>query len=210
MDAPLEPLLAKLPGLFPASSPFSLTPSAKAFAPHSERFSGGHAARWFAASDGEEGQRPFADAHYLCSLAEALEAMQIADELRAQHEGYWVLPHWLAIASDGSGHHFMIDDANGNVLSVAHDDEHVEVIAPSAAAWLGHLIDGHAESSVVWDKVFGLIEVAELEQIHAAQASGNALRPPELSPKQKLRGALGAVLVAIIMGCWIWFLETHR
>jgi hypothetical protein len=207
----LQALLARFPPLFPASSPLELKPSAAGFAPHEQRFPGGHAARWFAACDGQRGDRPFAHAHALCSLAEAVEAMRIADDIRTEPDGYWVEPHWLAIASDGAGQHFMIDDRDGRVLAVSHDDEHVEVLGASPEAWLANLLDDHARGAVVWDGTFGLIEAKELEQIHEfhrEQAERGKLEA--LAPKHKLGLALGVVLAMAVMGLFIWFLESRR
>ncbi len=196
--------------MFPASSPLKLRPSAEAFGRHAERFSGGHAARWFAATNGQHGEAPFAGAHYLCSLEDALAAVRIADELRAQPDGYWVEPCWLPIASDGAGQHFMIDDRDGRVLGVAHDDDHVEVIAESPEAWLERLLDGHAQGTVVWDEVFGLIDKAELDRIHESRAQAERERNAPLPLKHKLLLALMISLTLLVMGFFTWFVETHR
>jgi hypothetical protein len=207
----LQSLLARFPPLFPASSPLELIPSAADFAPHERRFPGGHAARWFAACDGQRGDRPFAHAHALCSLAEALDAMRIADDIRAEPDRYWVEPHWLAIASDGAGQHFMIDDHDGRVLAVAHDDDHIQVLGASPEAWLAKLLDDHAQGSVVWDETFGLIEREKLEQVHEfhrEQALRHKLEPLPL--KHKLGLALTVGLAMGLMGLFAWFLESRR
>src|SRR5690349_20049113 len=141
--ASLESLLRQLPSLFPASHPLVLRPSADGFGRHAERFSGGHAARWFAALDGQEGSEPFADAHSLMSLADADAALSVADAIREQGD-YWVEPHWFPIAWDGAGQHYMIDDHDGRVLYVAHDDDAIHVVASSPEAWLERLVEGHA------------------------------------------------------------------
>lgn len=211
-DATLAVLLARLSALFPAASPLVLNPSAEQFAPHAERYSGGHAARWFAATNGQQGDRPFAGAHALCSLEEALEAAKIADQLRAEPDGYWVEPQWLAIASDGAGQHFMIDDRDGRVLAVAHDDDHVEELAASPEAWLEGLLDGHAKGTVVWDEVFGLIEATKLEQVHEAQRA-RAKRTQEsaqIPTKHKIGLALTVGVAVGLSLVFAWYLETHR
>ncbi|MBX3184634.1 MAG: SMI1/KNR4 family protein [Polyangiaceae bacterium] len=189
-----------------------MKPSGAQFAPHAERYSGGHAARWFAATDGQQGDEPFADAHVLCSLAEALDAAEIADQIRSEPEGYWVEPHWLPIASDGAGQHFMIDDRDGRVLAVAHDDDHVKVIAPSPEAWLEALLDGHASGSIVWDEVFGLIEVEKLERVHASQRAHAARmeQSAELPPKHQIGLALVVGVVVVLVLAMAWYLEARR
>jgi len=206
--------LLRLPGLFPSTSPLVLKPgSPDAWAASSvgTRFTGGHAARWFSACDGQEGDEPFADAHALCSLPEAIAAMQIADDLRAAPDGYWVEPHWLAIASDGAGQHLMIDDRDGRVLAVAHDDDHIKVIAPSVEAWLAGLIDGVARGTVVHDEVFGLIDVDRLAAIHAARRDREARQQPTpLTGRQKLGLGVTVGLTTTLVGLLIWWLEAQR
>lgn len=212
-DAPLAELLARLPSLFPESHPLVLVPSADGFAPHAERYAGGHAARWFAATDGQRGEEPFADAHSLCSLAEALEAAKVADGLRAEPNGYWVEPQWLAIASDHAGQHFMIDDVTGRVLAVAHDDDAVAVIAESPEAWLTSLVEGHAKGTIVWDEVYGLIDAAELALMRGAQqanAARAAARAAPLPTKHKIGLALTLTAALGAMALFVWYLETHR
>lgn len=210
MTRPLDALLRQLPDLFPLSTPLVLKASADGFAAHAARFNGGHAARWFAAVDGQVGDEPFADAHALCSLTEAVAAMGIADGLRVEPDGYWVEAHWLAIASDGAGQHLMIDDHDGRVLAVAHDDDHVDVVAPSVEAWLQHLIDGHAAGTVVWDEVFGLIDATRLAAIHASQRAHTARREPTpMTRAQKVglgvtMGGLAALITVVI-----WWLESR-
>ena len=211
-EATLADLFDQLPALFPAASPLILSPSAGSFAPHAERYSGGHAARWFAATDGQQGQRPLADAHVLCSLAEALEVAKIADQLRSEPDGYWVEPHWLAIASDGAGQHFMIDDRDGRVLAVAHDDDHVEEIASSPEAWLKSLLDGRATGSIVWDEVFGLVAAKKLEEVreaHRAQ-SARTQQGATIPTKHKIGLALTVSLSVVLSLLFAWYLETHR
>lgn len=208
----LQSLLARFPALFPASSPLELEPSSAGFAAHAQRFPGGHAARWFAACDGQRGDRPFARAHALCSLAEAVDAMRIADDIRAeQPDVYWVEPHWLAIASDGAGQHLMIDDHDGRVLAVAHDDEHVEVLGASPEAWLAKLLDDHARGAVVWDETFGLVGADSLEQVnefHRELAQRDKVGPLPL--KHKLGLALAGGLAMALLGLFAWFLESRR
>ena len=143
-------------------------------------------------------------------LDEAVAALQIADELRQQPEGYWVEPHWLAIASDGAGQHLMVDDKDGRVLAVAHDDDHVDVVAPSIEAWLEHLIDGHAAGTVVWDEVFGLVDASRLAAIHAARRAHEARRQPAaMTSRQKV--GLGFTLggLAALIALVIWWLESR-
>jgi hypothetical protein len=205
-------LLARLPALFPAQSLLVLKPSAEQFLVCAARYSGGHAARWFAATDGQQGDRPFADAHALCSLAEALEAAKIADQVRSEPDGYWVEPQWLAIASDGAGQHFMIDDRDGRVLAAAHDDDHVKEIASSPEAWLKSLLDGHANGSIVWDEVFGLVAAKELEEVHEAHRAqaARAQQGAAIPTKHKLGLALTVGLTLVLTLLVAWYLETHR
>ena len=65
------------------------------------------------------GDEPFADAHALCSLEEAVAAMQIADDIRGGPDGYWVEPWWLAIASDGAGQYRLAGVPAGEVAAIA-------------------------------------------------------------------------------------------
>ncbi|MDQ2646846.1 MAG: hypothetical protein M3020_23785 [Myxococcota bacterium] len=138
--------------------------------------------------------------------------MHIADGIRAEPEGYWVEPHWLAIASDGAGQHIMIDDHDGRVLAVAHDDEHVGVLAASPEAWLTKLLDEHAAGAVVWQETFGLIgkkELAKLREAQRARAQRAHARPdPPL--KQKLAWALGVVLAMAGVTLFGWFFASRR
>jgi hypothetical protein len=207
----IDELLRRLPALFPASAPLVLRPAAGGFAPLATRFTGGHAARWFAACDGQEGELPFADAHALTSLEEAIAAMEIADDIRRHPEGYWVEPHWLAIASDGAGQHLMVDDHDGRVLAVAHDDDHVDVVAPSIEAWLGGLLEGHARGTVVWNETFGLIETARLAAIEEARRAHHARQTPTpLTVRQKLGLGVTMGAMATLIGLIIWWLESRR
>lgn len=205
-------LLRRVSALFPESSPLLLVPSSQQFAHHAQRYAGGHAAHWFAATDGQQGDRPFADAHALCSLVESLEAAKIADEIRAEPGGYWVEPHWLAIASDGAGQHIMVDDLDGRVLAVAHDDDHVEVLAPSTVAWLSELLDGYAARTVVWDDVFGLVEAKKLERVNESRREQAARQQQNgvLTTKQKVGLVVAVGLAMASMLLLVWYLETHR
>jgi hypothetical protein len=102
----------------------------------------------------------------------------------------------------------MIDDHDGRVLAVSHDDEHVEVLGGSPEAWLAKLLDDHAQGAVVWDRTFGLIEKSELEQVrefHREQAERR-----KLPTKHKLGLALAVGLAMALMGLFIWFLESRR
>ncbi len=202
----LHGLLARLAVSFPASHPLVLKPSADAFAPHAARFSGGHAARWYAALDGQEGDEPFANAHVLCSLEDALAVVRIADDLRSEPDGSWIQPHWLAISTDLGGQHWMIDDHDGRVLAVAHDDDHVTVLAPSVEAWLESWSERLDNGTVVWDEVLGLMTVADRERRDAERA------PPvtSLTSRQKLGLALSLGGVLLLVGAWIGFLESRR
>lgn len=205
----LEHLLDRLAGCFPSQAPLSLRPTAgtEAWARVSDRFTGGHAKRWFAATDGQEDEIPVYDAHSFCSLSEAEEAMRIADDIRAEPDGYWVEPQWLAIASDHSGQHIMIDDRDGRVLGVAHDDDYVEVLASSPEAWIAKLIEEHESGSMTWSSTFGLIETGVLEGIRERRAEVEARRNAPPSGKQKL--GLGLTLAAAIalVGLLVWWLE---
>lgn len=211
-DDDLTQLLGRVARIFPEEAPLSLAPPAseEAREQHADRFSGGHALRWFASCDGQAGALPFYDAHELCSLAEAVEAMRIADDIRAEPEGYWVEPHWLAIASDRSGHHLMIDDRDGRVLSVAHDDDHVTVLAPSPEAWLAKLISDRATGAVVHDPVFGLIEREVLARVEAHRRERQAREKAPRAPRGKLTATLWTAAAVAILLLVIWWLETHR
>jgi hypothetical protein len=206
--------LQRLPGLFPSTCPLVLkpgSPGAWASSSIGTRFTGGHAARWFSACDGQEGDEPFADAHALCSLEEAVAAMQIADDIRREPEGSWVEPHWLAIASDGAGQHLMIDDRDGRVLAVAHDDDHVDVVAPSVEAWLAGLLEGHARGTIVWNETFGLIDTARLAAIEEARRAHHARQTPTpLTVRQKLGLGVTMGAMATLIGLVIWWLESRR
>ncbi len=211
-DATLEALFARILALFPATRPLVLRSAVEPFAPHAARYSGGHAARWFATIDGQRGDDPFADGHALCSLAYALDAAKIADEIRSGPEGYWVDARWLAIASDGAGQHVMIDDRDGRVLAVAHDDDHVRELASSPEAWLKMLIDGHAAGSIVWDDVFGLVEAEKLEDVreHQRAQSARSQQRAQISTKHKIGLVMTAVVIVAIVLVAVWTIETHR
>lgn len=209
----LAELLTRARELFPAERPLALEPSSERFAENAARYPGGHAARWFAVTDGQRGDAPFADAHALCSLAEALQASEVADRLRSEDaDGYWVEPHWLAIASDGAGQHIMLDDRDGRILAVAHDDDHVEVIASSPEAWLESLLDGHANGSVVWDEVFGLVDAEELARVHDAQRAhaSRVARSARIPTKHKIGLGVTTGTVVLLSLVLAWYLETHR
>lgn len=208
----LSDLLARVARLFPPDAPLSLRPSAgpEAWARVAERFPGGHAQRWFAACDGQADALPFYDAHELCTLEEAAAAMRIADEIRAEPEGYWVEPHWLAIASDLGGQHLMIDDRDGRVLSVAHDDDAVAVVAPSPEAWLAQLLRDHEAGVVVYDPTFGLIEKEVVDRVAAHHAEVAARASAPLTTRQRLQLAATIAIVLGLMALLVFWLETHR
>ena len=65
----LNRLLERLKGLFPPEAPLRLLPSSGpgAWAAVAERYPGGPASRWFAASDGQADELPTFDAHRFCS-----------------------------------------------------------------------------------------------------------------------------------------------
>lgn len=183
----------------------------KAWRPFAERFSGGHCRRWFEACDGQETAYSFYDAHRLMSLKDAGEAMRIADDIRAEPDGYWVESHWLAVAGDGAGQHIMIDDRDGRVLAVAHDDDNVAVLAESPEAWLQGLLDGLDDGSIQWDRTFGLIETKVLDDVAAyKQAQAARKRQAELAPTQRRGLMLTLVLAMTLMGLLIWWLEARR
>ena len=207
----LQGLLTRLQGCFPAEAPLCLTPSAgpEAWAPIAHRFPGGHAERWFATMDGQTDELPVYDAHTFGSLAEAAEAMRIADELRAEPDGYWVEPHWLAIAGDHAAQYIMVDDQNGHVLAVAHDDDHVVVLAPSLEAWLAKLIEDYDAGVLVWSPTFGLTEAEELERMRNRQAELTARRNAPLTGKQKLSLALTLSVVMALIAALIYALTQY-
>lgn len=145
-------------------APLRLRPPAEAsaWAPLAARFTGGPARRWFAACGGQPEGDLFYDGHGLCSLDEAVASLQIFDEVRRETEAdkheYWVEPHWVPIASDLAGHHLMIDDRDGRVLSVAHEDDSVGVLGVSPESWLAGLLRDFEDGPVVYAEHFGLIE----------------------------------------------------
>ena len=211
-DRELQGLLTRLQGCFPAEAPLCLIPSAgpEAWARIAHLFPGGHAERWFATTDGQTDELPVYDAHTFGSLAEAAEAMRIADELRAEPDGYWVEPHWLAIAGDHAGQYIMVDDQHGQVLAVAHDDDHVVVLAPSLEAWLAKLIEDYDAGVLVWSPTFGLTEAEELERMRNRQAELTARRNAPLTGKQKLGLALTLSVVMALIAALIYWLESRR
>lgn len=213
MYPPLSDLLARCAALFPATNPLVLSPSAGQFGAVAGRYAGGHAARWFAATDGQQGEEDsFADGFGLCSLAYALEAAKIADQIRSEPDGYWVEPHWLAIASDGAGYLFMIDDRDGRVLAVAHDDDYVKEIGRSPEEWLTSLLDGHANGSIVWDEHLGLVALTKLEKTRAGQRvrAERALENATIPTKHKIGLGLTVGLVTALFLFVTWYFETHR
>ncbi|MCA9640156.1 MAG: SMI1/KNR4 family protein [Polyangiaceae bacterium] len=177
-----------------------------------ERFPNGHCRRWFEACDGQDTAYSFYDSHELVTLSEAADAMRIADDIRAEPDGYWVEPQWLAIAADNSGQHIMIDDRDGRVLAVAHDDDNVPVLAESPEAWLQSLLDGLDDGSIQWDRTFGLIETKVLEDVAAykqAQAERKQ-QAAQMTPKQRLGLFLTLGITMGLMGLLIWWLESRR
>lgn len=132
----VEHLLDRLADCFLPEASLSLRPSAgtDVWTCVSDPFTGGHAKRWFAATDGQGDELPVYDAHSFCSLLEAQEAMRIADDIRTGPDGYWVEHQWLAIASDLSGQFIMVDDRDGRVVRVFHDDDPVKILASSPEA----------------------------------------------------------------------------
>ena len=205
----LNRLLERLKGLFPPEAPLRMLPSSgpEAWAAVAERYPGGHAARWFAASDGQADELPTFDAHRFCSLADALNIAETCAELRAQPDGYWVEASWIPIATDLTGHTLMLDDRDGRVLSVAHDDDHVAVLADSPEAWISGLLEAHAAGTIVWDSTFGLVEQATLDDVQAFKAAQAARRGPEV--KASHIALLVLALSALITGL-IWFFESRR
>lgn len=183
-----------------------------AWEPLAERFPNGHCRRWFEACDGQDTAYAFYDAHELMKLSEAVDCMRIADDIRAEPDGYWVEPQWLAIAGDNSGQQIMIDDRDGRVLAVAHDDDHVPVLAESAEAWIQGLMDGLDDGSIQWDRTFGLIETKVLEDVAAhkqAQAERRQLQA-QMAPKERLGLVLTLALAMGLMGLLVWWLESRR
>ena len=203
----LPALLARLQASFPADAPLRLRDPAPWDPSLDARFPGGHVRRWFAACDGQEGAEPAVDAHALCSLAEARSVLHTIDALRAEPEGYWVEPHWLPITSDGAGQHLMIDDRTGAVLSVAHDDDHVDPLAPSPEAWLQDLCDGLESGALVWDSTFGITSAADLAAMEARRREREAQAPPAAN---RWVTALVFGGTAVAMGLLLWFLESNR
>ncbi len=209
----LSTLLAKLVDRFPPEHAIELRPSAgsDAWASLEDRFSGGHARRWFAATNGQANTLPAVLSHSFCSLADARDALRIADEIRAEPDGYWVEPEWIAIAGDGAGQHIMIDDRDGRVLMVAHDDDYVEVLATSADEWLASLLRDFDRGVLTCDRTFGLIETEELARIHARQEEQRSRHQPRPLPLKHKPGLALTVMVSLaLMALFIWYAETHR
>lgn len=193
-DAELRELMSKLSLRFPRSALLSMLPSAgpAAWRPFAERFPGGPARRWFAAWDGQADELPFWDGHSLGGLAQAAEIARECDALRAEPDGYWVQPSWISIGSDLAGHHLMIDDADGRVLSVAHDDDHVVVLAPSPEAWLAELEAGCSTGTITWEPAFGLIFQKTLDEVAAWHA-----RPRGGEGSSRKLGVVAVALAAV-------------
>lgn len=211
--ADLSTLLSELAARFPPEHPLALQPPAgdDAWAPLAARFPGGHARRWYAATDGQANRLPAVDTHTFCSLSEARRVLEIADAIRAEPDGYWVEPHWLAIAADGAGQHLMIDDRDGRVLSVAHDDDHIDVLAESPEAWLASLQRDLDEGVLVVDATFGLIDAAELAGIEARREARRARDEPGPLPlKHKIGLTVCLLVIVVFMAALIWLLETNR
>jgi hypothetical protein len=136
--------------------------------------------------------------------------MNVADEIRADPEGYWIAAHWIAIADDLAGHQIMIDDRDGRVLSVAHDDDHVRVLAESPEAWVEALVRGHADGTIVWDTTFGLVEKRVLDEVSAYRADVAAGRVVPLpTSQQRITMAAVAILALFLVLVVVW-LEAHR
>jgi hypothetical protein len=211
-DDSLVDLLAALARCFPAHAPLSMRPSAgsEEWARLGGRFPGGHARRWFAACDGQTDELPSYDGHCFCSRQEAEASMNVADEIRADPEGYWIAAHWIAFADDLAGHQIMIDDRDGRVLSVAHDDDHVRVLAESPEAWVEALVRGHADGTIVWDTTFGLVEKRVLDEVSAYRADVAAGRVVPLpTSQQRITMAAVAILALFLVLVVVW-LEAHR
>ena len=207
MAQDLASLLARLVAIFPEEHRVALLPPADeaVWGRHAGRFSG-HARRWFRATDGQRDNLPAVDGHTFGSLSDALQTLAITDELRAEPEGYWVEPGWVAIAGDGAGQHVMIDDHDGRVLAVAHDDDAVAVLAASPEAWLEGLLAGHASGALVLDRTFGLTSTEALAAMQPRRAETQAPLPL----RHKLGLALTLLVTSTLMGLLIWWLESNR
>ena len=213
MTTDLSTLLKNLTERFPPEHPIELRPSAgpDAWTRSESRFPDGHARRWFAATDGQANTLPAFLAHSFCSLDEARDALRIADDIRAEADRCWVEPEWLAIAGDGAGQHIMIDDRDGRVLRVAHDDDYIDVLAPSPEAWIASLLRDLDEGVLAWDETFGLIETEELARIRAHHEKVAARQQPGPLPlKHKIGLSMTLLGLTVLMALFIWFLETHR
>ncbi|MBD1875506.1 SMI1/KNR4 family protein [Nodosilinea sp. FACHB-131] len=83
-------------------------------------------------------------------------------------KGFWWIPQWVPIISDGSGNGLCLDlDPEGNgtrgqVIEFIHDSESREVIAPSFRALFEQLVNGVEEGSIVYNEEWGLISRDEL------------------------------------------------
>lgn len=211
MTPDLYALLKQLQEQFPSANPLNLEPTAgtEAWGSDALRFSGGPARRWFAATNGQSDSSPAVYSYTFCPLDEALVAVETTDALRAEPEGYWVEPHWIAIAHDGAGQYIMIDDLDGRVLMVAHDDDEVDVLAESPESWLQELIGGCASGTLVWDAVFGLTDADELAEVHRYQTAHRKVNADRaLSPADKVK--VGLVFTGCGAACalLIWWFES--
>ena len=212
MTDELASLLDRLVAAFPDEQRIALRPppDESGWGGYAKRFSG-HARRWFEATDGQVDARPAVDGYRFESLANALATVAITEELRAEPEGYWVEPSWLAIAGDGAGQHFMIDDDDGRVLAVAHDDDAVTVLADSPEEWLEGLLADHASGALVFHRTFGLTSAEELAAMERRQAEIRARNQPGPLPlKHKLGLTLTLMLTTGLMALLIWWLESNR
>lgn len=205
-------LLTRVQALFPSAFTPELRPGVELPPEVRARYAGGHVARWFAATDGQRSDEAFAMGYELCSLTDALDSAAIADGLRAEPDGYWVEPEWLAIASDGAGQHLMIDDRTGRVLDVAHDDDGVDEIASSPEAWLQALLDGHARGSIVHDEGFGLVDAALLERVRQAERARErrAAEDATIPTRHKVSLAIITLLALGLLALFVGYLESRR
>jgi cell wall assembly regulator SMI1 len=83
-------------------------------------------------------------------------------------KGFWWIPQWIPITSNGGGDGFCLDLApaesgvRGQVIEFIHDSENRNVEASSFREWFEQLVSGVEEGHIVYDEEWGLIPKDEL------------------------------------------------